>query len=154
MTRTKSKTDPAVTVDPINLTTISGVSVYRIQYVSEDLNGTYVPVTGFIPLPQTLSDSSKFPLVAYAHGAVGTNHGCAISNGHNLFDYSGWSLLSERGCALVGTDFAGLGLDMTDHQYRAFPAHAKDLFHSIGRSPSLWLGAVRQLDVCRSFTRR
>lgn len=118
-------------VDPTTLTTISGVSVYRIQYVSEDLDGTYVPVTGYIALPFALPDSGKFPLIAYAHGTVGMYRGCAISNGPDLFDYSSWSLLSERGYALVGTDYAGLGTNATDHKYIALPAHAKDLYHSV-----------------------
>ncbi|KUF81191.1 Shikimate O-hydroxycinnamoyltransferase [Phytophthora nicotianae] len=96
-------------VNPDILTTISGVSVYRIQYVSEDLNGTYVPVSGYIALPFSLPESGEFPLVAFAHGTIGEFRGCAISNGPNLFDYSSWSLLSERGYALVGTDYAGLG---------------------------------------------
>lgn len=118
-------------VDPTSLTAISGVSVYRIQYVSEDLDGTHVPVTGYIALPESLPDSGKFPLVAFAHGTVGGYRGCAISNGPNLFDYNSWSLLSERGYALVGTDYAGLGLNTTAHKYCSFPAHAKDLFHSV-----------------------
>ncbi|KAF9631079.1 Lipase secreted [Lasiodiplodia theobromae] len=118
-------------VDPETLTVISGVSVYRIQYVSEDLNGSHVPVTGYIALPYSLPESGAFPLVAFAHGTVGANAGCAISNGPNLFDYHSWSLLSERGYALVGTDYAGLGTNHTTHKYCAFPAHAADLFHSV-----------------------
>ncbi|EGZ24401.1 hypothetical protein PHYSODRAFT_260204 [Phytophthora sojae] len=117
-------------VDPTNLTTISGVSVYRIQYVSEDFDGTYVPVLGYIALPYYLPDSGKFPLIAYAHGTIGEFRGCAISNGPGLFDYSSWSLLSERGYAILGTDYAGLGTNGTDHKYCALPAHAKNLFHS------------------------
>lgn len=92
-------------VDPETLTVISGVSVYRIQYVSEDLNGSYVPVTGFIALPFSLPESGAFPLVAFAHGTVGANAGCAISNGPDLFNYNSWSLLSSRGYAIVGTDY-------------------------------------------------
>ncbi|KAG7388742.1 hypothetical protein PHYBOEH_007756 [Phytophthora boehmeriae] len=118
-------------VNPTNLTTISGVSVYRIQYVSEDLNGTYLPVSGYIALPFSLPDSGAFPLVAWAHGTIGAYHGCAISNGPNLFDYHSWSLLSESGYAIVGTDYAGLGTYGTDHKYCAFPAHAKDLYYSV-----------------------
>lgn len=118
-------------VNPTTLTTLSGVSVYRIQYVSEDLDGTYVPVTGYIALPYAVPESGKFPLVAFAHGTIGMYPGCAISNGPDLFDYNSWSLLTERGYALVGTDYAGLGTNATDHKYVALPAHAQDLFHSV-----------------------
>ncbi|OWZ20761.1 Lipase secreted [Phytophthora megakarya] len=118
-------------LDPANLTTISGISSYRIQYVSEDYNGTLIPVTGFIALPNTLPADGKFPLVAFAHGTIGTNYGCAISNGPDFADYNMWSLISERGYAIVATDYAGLGNNATTHRYCTFPAHAKDLFHSV-----------------------
>ena len=68
-------------VDPKTLTTKSGIAGYRFQYVTEDLNGTYVPATGFIALPFSLPASGKFPLVAYAHGTIGAWFGCAPSNG-------------------------------------------------------------------------
>ncbi|OWZ16594.1 Secretory Lipase [Phytophthora megakarya] len=58
--------------DPTNLTTISRVSSYRIQYVSEDYNDTLAPVTGFIALPNTLPASGMFSLVVFAHGNIGT----------------------------------------------------------------------------------
>ncbi|KAH7039481.1 Alpha/Beta hydrolase protein [Macrophomina phaseolina] len=118
-------------VDPASLTVISGVSVYRIQYVSEDLDGSYVPATGYIALPFSLPETGAFPLIAFSHGTVGINHGCAISNGPRMFDYDNWSILSKRGYALVATDYVGLGPNYTDHKYCAFPAHANDLFHSV-----------------------
>ncbi|KAE9582539.1 hypothetical protein CGMCC3_g1460 [Colletotrichum fructicola] len=36
---------------PSNLSTPAGVAAYKIQYTSTDINGSYVPVTGFIALP-------------------------------------------------------------------------------------------------------
>ncbi|KAB2569259.1 hypothetical protein DBV05_g12067 [Lasiodiplodia theobromae] len=128
-------------VDPTTLKDISGVSVYRIQYVSEDLNGTYVPATGFIALPYSLPDTGAFPLVAYAHGTIGTYHGCAVSNGPDLYDYNSWTLLSERGYAVVATDYAGLGPSTPPHKYCAFPAHAADIFHSV-RAARIAFGRV------------
>lgn len=118
-------------LDPANLTTLSGVSAYRFQYVSEDYDATLVPVSGFIALPNSLPASGKFPLIAFAHGTIGTSFGCAISNGPDFFDYDSWSLLTARGYAVVATDYAGLGNNATYHKYCTHTVHAKDLFHSV-----------------------
>lgn len=118
-------------VDPTTLSTKSGVSVYHIQYVSEDFDGSLVPATGFIALPYSLPDSGKFPLIAYAHGTSGAYRGCVPSNGPELYDYDSWNLLVERGYAVVATDYAGLGNNYTEHKYCAFSVNAKDVFHSV-----------------------
>lgn len=118
-------------IDPTNLTVPSGVSAYRIQYVSTDLDGSPVPVTGYIALPYSLPADGAFPLVAWAHGTIGLYSGCTVSNGPNFFDYNSWTLLPERGYAVVATDYAGLGLNYTTHKYCAFPAGAEDVYYSV-----------------------
>jgi pimeloyl-ACP methyl ester carboxylesterase len=118
-------------VDPKTLTTKSGIAGYRFQYVTEDLNGTYVPATGFIALPFSLPPSGKFPLVAYAHGTIGAWFGCAPSNGPVLYDYESWQLMTTAGYAVVGTDYAGLGNNAIDHKYLAYSVNALDVFHSL-----------------------
>jgi pimeloyl-ACP methyl ester carboxylesterase len=118
-------------IDPDDLSTLSGIAAYRFQYVSEDLDGTYLPVSGFIALPFSLPESGEFPLVAYAHGTIGTSYGCAPSNGPSLYDYGSWEFLTSRGYAVVATDYAGLGTNATAHKYCAYPAQAKDVFHSV-----------------------
>ncbi|GMF36738.1 unnamed protein product [Phytophthora lilii] len=46
------------------------------------------------------------------------------TNLKNISGVSVWSLLTERGYAIVGTDYGGLGTNGTDHKY-------KDLHHSV-----------------------
>ncbi|KUL83265.1 hypothetical protein ZTR_09140 [Talaromyces verruculosus] len=112
----------------------SGLTAYRIQYTSKDWDGSLVPVTGFIAFPTTpptWSPPTVFPLVAFGHGTLGVYRGCAPSNGPKLYDYNTWSLITQRGYAVVATDYAGLGNNYTDHKWCTFPAHANDLYYSV-----------------------
>ncbi|OJD34053.1 secretory lipase [Diplodia corticola] len=119
-------------VDPTTMTSISGVSVYKIQYTSQDLDGSPVPVSGYIAMPFSLPKSGAFPMIAFAHGTIGIYPGCAVSNSPNLFEYAdSWSALSKRGYAVVATDYAGLGVNGTEHKYLTLNAHAADVFHSV-----------------------
>ncbi|KAJ6111322.1 Alpha/Beta hydrolase protein [Penicillium sp. IBT 18751x] len=122
-------------VEPVNASTlsvISGMSAYRYQYTSRDLNGTLVPATGFIGLPYTsFRKDKKYPVIAYAHGTIGVFTGCPPSTTSSLYDYNSWSLLVENGYAIVAPDYAGLGNNYTEHKYLSFPAHANDLYYGM-----------------------
>ena len=120
-------------VNPNTLNVDSGITVYRFQYTSQDLDGSPIPVTGFVAFPIAPPSWSKgvFPLLAYAHGTIGIYRGCAPSSGPTLFDYKSWSLLTQRGYAVVATDYAGLGNNQTVHKYASFTAHANDVFYSV-----------------------
>jgi pimeloyl-ACP methyl ester carboxylesterase len=120
-------------VDPNTLEVDSGLTVYRFQYTSQDLDGSPIPVTGFVAFPFVPPSWSKnaFPLLAFAHGTIGMYRGCAPSSSPTLFDYKSWSLLTQRGYAVVATDYAGLGNNQTAHKYCSFTAHANDVFYSV-----------------------
>jgi pimeloyl-ACP methyl ester carboxylesterase len=120
-------------VDPSILDVDSGLTVYRFQYTSQDLDGSLVPVTGFIAFPFAPPPWSgkSYPLVAFAHGTIGVYRGCAPSASPSLFDYKSWSLIAERGYAVVATDYAGLGNNHTGHKYCSHHAHANDIFYSV-----------------------
>ncbi|RKK69371.1 hypothetical protein BFJ69_g12795 [Fusarium oxysporum] len=87
----------------------------------------------FVAFPQAPPTWSpkKYPLVAYAHGTIGLYKGCAPSAGPGLFDYKSWSLITQRGYAVVATDYARLGNNYTDHKYCTYPAHANDVYYSV-----------------------
>ncbi|TGO15655.1 hypothetical protein BTUL_0037g00060 [Botrytis tulipae] len=96
-------------VDSSTLTTPDGITTFRFQYTSVDLDGTIVPSSGFIAFPfASPANGSQFPLIAYAHVP-----------------------LMYNGYAVVATDYAGLGNNYTLHKYSAFTAHANDLFYSV-----------------------
>lgn len=120
---------------PLNGTALSipaGVSIYKFQYTSQDVNGSLVPATGFIAFPFTRPrKSDPFKLVAFAHGTTGVFHGCAPSTSSYLFDYNSWTPLLLAGYAVVATDYAGLGNNMTTHQYIASAANANDIYWSV-----------------------
>ncbi|KAJ4148379.1 hypothetical protein LMH87_002852 [Akanthomyces muscarius] len=128
-------------LDPKPLNIRSGTSIYRLQYSSKDLNGSLVPATAFLALPfaprpaakdcSKNSNSTVYPLVAYAHGTSGIYRGCAPSNGPSLYDYDSWQLLIERGYAVVATDYAGLGSNHTLHKYGSYVAQANDVYFSV-----------------------
>ncbi|KAJ4142083.1 hypothetical protein NW754_014874 [Fusarium falciforme] len=118
-------------LNPEPLDIADGTTVYRIQYTSIDLDGSLVPVTGFVAFPLIPISSHEYPLVAYAHGTIGVYRGCAPSAGPALFDYHTWAEIVGRGYAVVATDYAGLGNNHTEHKYCSFPAHANDLYYSV-----------------------
>lgn len=117
-------------IPPSNLSTPAGVAAYKIQYTSADINGSYVPVTGFIALPFAQT-TEPFNLVAYAHGTSGVFRGCAPSTSPSLYDYTSWSQLVIAGYAVVATDYAGLGNNYTSHKYVASAANANDTYWSV-----------------------
>ena len=116
---------------PLNgtaLTVPAGVSVYKFQYTSQDINGTTVPATGFIAFPFVRHKAHPFKLVAFAHGTSGIFHGCAPSTSSFLYDYDSWTPLLLSGYAIVATDYAGLGNDMVKHRYIASATNANDVY--------------------------
>ncbi|KAB8223483.1 Alpha/Beta hydrolase protein [Aspergillus novoparasiticus] len=119
-------------IDPDGLDVINGMSAYRFQYTSRDLDGSLVPATGFIGLPYTsFRKDKKYPAIAYAHGTIGVFAGCPPSTTPTLYDYTSWSILIEKGYAIIAPDYAGLGNNYTEHKYLSFPAHANDLYYGM-----------------------
>ncbi|KAF5240308.1 hypothetical protein FANTH_9568 [Fusarium anthophilum] len=98
---------------------------------AKNFSRSLVPVTGFIAFPIVPIGTRKYPLVAFAHGTIGLYQGCAPSASPSLFDYGTWSLMTNRGYAVVATDYAGLGNNYTTHKYCSFPAHVNDLYYSV-----------------------
>lgn len=117
----------------------AGTTVYRIQYASKDLNGSTVPVTGFVAFPYTaqftqggrVNGTGRYRLAAYAHGTIGLFAGCAPSNSPNLYDYDSWTAAVQSGYAVVATDYAGLGNNYTTHKYLSLPAQVNDVYYSV-----------------------
>ncbi|KUM57446.1 hypothetical protein ACN42_g9742 [Penicillium freii] len=138
-----SKPGDALKLEPVNATLLhdipKGTTAYKFQYVSKDLDGRKVPVTGFIAFPYASRLSGHiYPTIAYGHGTSGMFRGCAPSAMPSLYDYSTWALLVSRGYAVIATDYAGLGNNYTAHQYQASPAQAYDLYYSLAAARKLF----------------
>ncbi|CAN5768939.1 lipase family protein [soil metagenome] len=95
---------------------IGGHPVWRILYVSTDLDGNPIPVSGLIAVPGAPMPDSGFPLLAIGHPTSGVARGCAPSlillEGESEMATLYEEALSpylDAGYALVMTDFQGLG---------------------------------------------
>jgi pimeloyl-ACP methyl ester carboxylesterase len=109
-----------------------GATLYRMQYASVGENNTLVPATGSIILPFVHERHKKsLPVVAWAHGTIGTYYGCAPSSSYNIFDYTAWIPLYLAGYAVVAPDYAGLGNNYTAHHYLASTLQAKDMYYGM-----------------------
>ena len=114
------------------------LSLSRFMYQSETLNGTLVPVSGFILWPYAApSHQGRLPFIAWAHGTSGSSKECAPSNIQNLwYNFQGLYELAIHGYVVVATDYAGLGVsedalgNYIIHEYITGPAQANDLFYS------------------------
>ncbi|OQE13309.1 hypothetical protein PENFLA_c050G05813 [Penicillium flavigenum] len=138
-----SKPGDALKLEPVNATLLhdipKGTTAYRFQYVSKDLDGKKIPVTGFIAFPYASRlNGHVYPAIAYGHGTSGVFRGCAPSAMPSLYEYGSWAFLISRGYAVVATDYAGLGNNYTAHQYQASPAQAHDLYYSIAAARKLF----------------
>ena len=94
----------------------SDVEMSRIMYVSEDVNGNRIPVSGLYVTPGGEEPQGGWPLVAYSHGTTGSTRICGISQTplqQNTPGYYAWSLqikpLVEQGWAVVATDYEDMG---------------------------------------------
>lgn len=137
-----------------NYTVPGGLSMSRIIYASQNLNGTVVPASAFVLWPytpfdysnggkwhsnqgQNLQSSSKFPMVAWAHGTAGYFKDCAPSNYRSLqYNFMTSYSLALEGFAVVATDYAGLGVTTRpngeqSHEYLAGPAGANDVAYAV-----------------------
>ena len=109
-----------------------GATLYRFQYVSIGQDDKAVPVTGSIILPFVHRMYKKpLPVVAWAHGTIGTYYGCAPSSSYNIFDYDAWIQLYLSGYAIVAPDYAGLGNNYTAHHYLANTLAANDMYYGM-----------------------
>ncbi|CAP86442.1 hypothetical protein E8E15_003514 [Penicillium rubens] len=142
-----SKPGDALKLEPVNATLLhdipKGTTAYRFQYVSKDLDGKKIPVTGFIAFPYASRlNGHVYPAIAYGHGTSGVFQGCAPSAMPSLYEYGSWAFLVSRGYAVIATDYAGLGNNYTAHPWQASPAQAHDLYYSVAAARKLFGGAL------------
>lgn len=133
----KAKTAPAGSVIKVeevtevgNYTIAPTLSLSRIVYQSKSLNGTLVPVSGYILWPYHPRNGAKrVPLVAWGHGFSGFVPECAPSHIQNLwYQFSGPYELALSGYAVVASDYAGLGVSKD--------AHGRTIYHETSSNPA------------------
>lgn len=128
-------------------TTMSGVDVWKIAYVSSDLHDKQTLVTGIIAVPQGDAPASGRPIVAWAHGTTGTAQTCGPSqvlnpaqplnqylmpagNSWTDFGLPAMEAFIKAGYVIVATDYQGLG-GGGKHQYAVARSQAHDVINSV-----------------------
>ncbi|KAM0561395.1 hypothetical protein ACHAPJ_003276 [Fusarium lateritium] len=150
------------TEDATNLTNYvvpSGLTMSRIIYTTEDIDGNVVPASAYVLWPYTPyptgSNSTKYglPMVAWAHGTTGTFKPCAPSSYRALqYHFQVPFALALQGIAVVAPDYAGLGVselpngDPISHSWVTAPAHANDLANAVTAARSAFSGMLDPQD--------
>jgi hypothetical protein len=83
-------------------------TVYRVMYISEDVHGAPVLVTGLIMVPTKPAPAAGFPVVSWGHGTNGMADQCAPS----LAPASAvpeQNALLDQGWEVVASDYQGEG---------------------------------------------
>jgi len=91
-------------------------NVSRIMYVSEDVRGNRIPVTGMLAVPSGDPPQGGFPMIAYGHGTLGSTPKCGLSSEPFRNETTGnyvWEAqlkqLVQEGWAVVATDYEDMG---------------------------------------------
>ena len=118
----------SIAVDPV-LHIPYDASATRIMYVSTDLDGAPIAVTGSVITPNRPWDGAgPRPLVSLAPGTFGQGDRCAPSHaleGGYFLDAATLGALLARGARVVVTDYRGLGTSATPtYLNRVQAAHA------------------------------
>jgi pimeloyl-ACP methyl ester carboxylesterase len=108
----------------------------RIQYLSTDVNGGLIPVTGLVLTPKT---GKKNKTVAWAHGTTGLADQCAPSTNPNVFWPEARAAVAEllkRGWTVAATDYPGLGTALP-HPYLIGGSEARSMIDSVKAARNL-----------------
>ena len=129
-------------------TVAPNLAMSRFMYMSETFNGTAVPTTAFVLWPwmaRRFDNISGIPVVAWAHGTSGQSIECAPSHIQNLwYQYAAPFTLALQGYAVIGVDYAGLGLNETasgqpiTHQWGSGQAGANDISFAVEAAQRAW----------------
>lgn len=135
------------TTNLTNYTVPAPLTMSRMLYTTEDLNGTVIAASAYIlwpssplevPEPARSSNMTHWPLVAWAHGTSRGLSPCAPSNYRSLqYHFQVPFRLALQGYVVVAPDYAGLGVGKLPngeeimHPWGAWPAQANDIANAI-----------------------
>lgn len=129
------------------------LSMSRILYTSELLNGSSVPASAYVLWPYIprsfsgltstsgckSSEQPVYPVIGLAHGTSGQTQACAPSNLRSLWDdFHEPFPLALSGYAVVAPDYVGLGVPDVISPYFILPSQANDLYHAVAAAQSQW----------------
>ncbi|HET8620702.1 MAG TPA: lipase family protein [Acidimicrobiales bacterium] len=95
--------------EPVEGVDLGGAAVWRVMYLSEDVAGEPIAVTGVVGIPAGDAPRGGRPVVSLAHGTTGVADECAPSKQP---EGGGMALLRpflDAGYLVAQTDYEGLG---------------------------------------------
>ncbi|KAI6778517.1 uncharacterized protein J7T54_005041 [Emericellopsis cladophorae] len=151
LTNSTGPLQPGVVLKTQLVTDTSGFSIppntalSRFMYTTTTFNGTVVPATAFVLWPfeprhfgHTNSSRVAAPTVLWTHGTSGFHSDAAPSAMRHLwYGFSAPFTLAQDGYAVVGPDYAGLGIDKSwdgshiAHQWDVAQVGARDALHAL-----------------------
>jgi alpha-beta hydrolase superfamily lysophospholipase len=108
----------------------SDFTVFRILYHSSSANDKDVAVSGVVIVPDGTPPAGGWPLIAWAHDFTGAARTCAPSLLKNLNEGPLISMYVRAGYAVVGSDYAGLGTNLS-HAALDMRSNAVDVINSV-----------------------
>lgn len=127
--------------DLTNYTVPSSLSMSRIVYTTQNVNGTILPASAYILWPYNMlppNDTAGYSTVLWAHGTCGLFQPCAPSNHRSLqYHFMIPYLLAVQGMVVVAPDYGGHGVgslpngDRIPHAWAAAPAQSHDMAHAL-----------------------
>jgi hypothetical protein len=107
-----------------------GVSAVRFLYHSRSASGGDVAASGVVLFPDKKAPAGGWPVIAWAHDAIGVARQCAPSLARNLQHGPFLTMYVNVGYAVVATDYTGLGTSFR-HAFADTPSNAWDVIESI-----------------------
>lgn len=94
---------------PMDLLSVYRAKAYRILYVSRNLKGEKIGVSGMAVVSTLPGPGTTRPVVAWAHATTGVAHKCAPSRRDDPLAIPGVKDMIVKGYTVVATDYPGLG---------------------------------------------
>lgn len=94
---------------PIDILSVYRAKAYRILYVSRNLKGEKIGVSGMMVVSTLPGRGATRPVVAWAHATTGIAHKCAPSRRADPLAIPGIKDMIAGGYTVVATDYSGLG---------------------------------------------
>lgn len=122
--------------EPITAQVPEGAQAWRILYLSSDMHGEPIAVSGVVIAPGEAAETER-PVLAWAHGTIGIEPECGISHTRQPLDgIHELERAIDAGFVVVASDYPGLGTPGV-HPYLIGVAEANAVLDSVRAAQQL-----------------
>lgn len=122
--------------EPLPSSLPEGAQAWRVMYVSTDLEGQPIAVTGTVVAPTGTSAAPR-NVIAWAHGTTGIRPECGVSHTTDPYQQTpAIERMLDQGFVVAITDYPGLGTPGT-HPYMVGPVAAQSVLDSVRAARSI-----------------